>query len=333
MFPAVEQSGTLPDLASALSHAIRPMLPHDGYALFGLDPITGTVAFAATRHTYGTQAGYELSLNHVAGLDPNPFAALINGPRPIGIFGTDAPCNEFSARQHEIMAAEGVGSDLSVALTLDGRAWGGMAFVRERRRAPFSLADALCAERLRIPLAAAVKRFVTGQRLAPAHPELAPAVLIVGSDNSIEAMTSTGRTWITGFAPDHARLRENQLTGHLLSVVAAARRAGSEALSRIPTPHGWITLQAQALDGGEPGRLALTIQSAATDLLLPAVIAWYGITSRERAVLDHIMHGEPVKQIARRLNLSQHTVNDHLKAIYRKTGVTGKEELVASLSN
>ncbi|MFE6838573.1 LuxR C-terminal-related transcriptional regulator [Streptomyces sp. NPDC057705] len=43
-------------------------------------------------------------------------------------------------------------------------------------------------------------------------------------------------------------------------------------------------------------------------------------------------HGASVKQIARRLDLSAYTVNDHLKAVFRRTGADGRDELGAALT-
>ena len=78
--------------------------------------------------------------------------------------------------------------------------------------------------------------------------------------------------------------------------------------------------------------MVVTIQPAPAGLLLPALARWYDITPKERVVLDQARRGLPAKQIATRLQLSPHTVNDHLKAIYRKTGVAGRDELLAGLS-
>jgi DNA-binding CsgD family transcriptional regulator len=66
-------------------------------------------------------------------------------------------------------------------------------------------------------------------------------------------------------------------------------------------------------------------------MLLPAIAAWYDITPRERTVIEQALEGLPAKQIARRLDLSQHTINDHFNAIYRKIGVTSREELITRL--
>jgi len=43
------------------------------------------------------------------------------------------------------------------------------------------------------------------------------------------------------------------------------------------------------------------------------------------------MRGRSGKEIAKRLNLSLLTVNGHLKSIYRKCGVRGRDELLGRL--
>ncbi|MFF7356940.1 response regulator transcription factor [Streptomyces filipinensis] len=90
-------------------------------------------------------------------------------------------------------------------------------------------------------------------------------------------------------------------------------------------------VQGKLLAGGAAGEDAITVQPAPADLLLPALAAWYGITRRERGVLELALEGLPAQQIARRLHLSPHTVNDHFKAIYRKTGVACREGLISGL--
>lgn len=52
------------------------------------------------------------------------------------------------------------------------------------------------------------------------------------------------------------------------------------------------------------------------------------LSPREREVLGHLMAGERAPDIAEELNLSPHTVRNHLKAIYRKVDVHSQAELV-----
>jgi DNA-binding NarL/FixJ family response regulator len=53
------------------------------------------------------------------------------------------------------------------------------------------------------------------------------------------------------------------------------------------------------------------------------------LSTRQRQVPFQLLPGDSVKQIATKLSLSNYTVNDHLKHIYRRFGVSGHGELLA----
>jgi DNA-binding CsgD family transcriptional regulator len=53
------------------------------------------------------------------------------------------------------------------------------------------------------------------------------------------------------------------------------------------------------------------------------------LSHRQKQVLLHLMSGDGTKQIARKLSMSPFTVNDHLKLIYHRFGVSGRGELLA----
>jgi two-component system, NarL family, response regulator YdfI len=52
------------------------------------------------------------------------------------------------------------------------------------------------------------------------------------------------------------------------------------------------------------------------------------LTPRESEVLELVAQGLANKQIARQLDISEHTVKFHISAIYRKLGVTNRTEAV-----
>ena len=52
-----------------------------------------------------------------------------------------------------------------------------------------------------------------------------------------------------------------------------------------------------------------------------------GLSAREREVVDLLANGARVVTIARQLQLSPHTVRNHLKSVFRKLNVRGQHEL------
>jgi DNA-binding CsgD family transcriptional regulator len=53
------------------------------------------------------------------------------------------------------------------------------------------------------------------------------------------------------------------------------------------------------------------------------------LPARTREVLCYLVKGDPPKQISYKLGLSVHTVQDHIKAIYRRFNVNSRGELLA----
>ena len=53
------------------------------------------------------------------------------------------------------------------------------------------------------------------------------------------------------------------------------------------------------------------------------------LSQRERQVLIFLMGGDSLKQVAKRLQLSHHTVGDYVKSIYRQLGVNSRAELLS----
>jgi DNA-binding CsgD family transcriptional regulator len=57
----------------------------------------------------------------------------------------------------------------------------------------------------------------------------------------------------------------------------------------------------------------------------------YALTPRQREVLRLLLRGGSRTQIAQQLRISEHTANDHPKAIYARMDVASRSELAARL--
>jgi len=75
--------------------------------------------------------------------------------------------------------------------------------------------------------------------------------------------------------------------------------------------------------------MALLARRAALALAVTAddEIPW--LTVREQEILEHLVVGRSVRDIANDLERSPHTVHDHVKSLHRKLGAKTRGELIA----
>ncbi len=76
------------------------------------------------------------------------------------------------------------------------------------------------------------------------------------------------------------------------------------------------------LDGGSPMNSRIARRVLAMFSKLAPEQKDYGLTAREKEILQHMVGGLIKKEIADRMTLSVHTVNTHMRHIYEKLHVT-----------
>jgi DNA-binding CsgD family transcriptional regulator/PAS domain-containing protein len=67
-------------------------------------------------------------------------------------------------------------------------------------------------------------------------------------------------------------------------------------------------------------------------LFLEAFCARHGVSRREQEVIGLLLEGRGTAEMASRLSISEYTVRDHLKRLYRKTGTRSRSELISVVS-
>jgi DNA-binding CsgD family transcriptional regulator len=97
--------------------------------------------------------------------------------------------------------------------------------------------------------------------------------------------------------------------------------------------HGlWLTLRAARIGRSGPAtdrNIAVTIEQSSPNERVDLFARAFAFTARETELLGHLVTGADSREVARLMYLSQHTVQDHLKSIFAKTGVRNRRTLLS----
>jgi DNA-binding CsgD family transcriptional regulator len=87
---------------------------------------------------------------------------------------------------------------------------------------------------------------------------------------------------------------------------------------------------ATLVDDGR-SRVAVIVEPAHPARIAPLLMSAYGLTEREQELTRLVLQGASTAEIAERLIVSPHTVQQHLKSIFEKTGVRSRRDLVGKV--
>ncbi|MFE0021013.1 helix-turn-helix transcriptional regulator [Amycolatopsis sp. NPDC059021] len=326
-------------LAAAVSRAIAPWVRHDGIRSAATDPARPySMVSTGVWHGYEPEIGRGLLHDYYTGHDLLGWTELARRPVPVQLVGTGPGPHHEQARR--VFDAHDVGAELRCVLRDRNGVWGTLALMRRLGTRPFDRDDAHRLAALTPAMIKGLRAFVTAGPLTPRLPALPTGVTILGPDNAVMSTTPQALNWIR-----HLKARDKgpewiDQPGVMLDLAQQARAQGDHetALPAYCSPATvsgrWVLYQAQVLqDNDKPtGQVAFVYSAARGAELLPTFCRWYGITGREQQIIAELCDGAAPKQIARRLDLSVHTVNDHLKAAFRKTNAGGRDELLAALT-
>jgi DNA-binding CsgD family transcriptional regulator len=234
--------------------------------------------------------------------------------------------------------AYGADQELVAALrTRTGEVWGAVSIYREPRRPMFDSDDLRFVQQVSASLAAGARRaLLVGQALHPDGPH-APGLLVLSDTWEVESITPGVHQQLADL-PD-GDVDAGRLPSAVLSVAGRALRnaenrdrPGEVAVARVLGRSGtWHVLHAAQLVSTTSASLAVIIEPAHPERISALLMAAYGLTDREQEVTRHVLQGSSTGQIAAELVLSPHTIQQHLKAIFDKTGVRSRRDLVGRI--
>ena len=236
------------------------------------------------------------------------------------------------------MRPYGAEQELLLALrTATGEVWGMLGLYREPGQRLFDDEERDFLRQLSPYLAEGARRgLLVGEASDPDGPD-APGLVVLNGDWSVESMTPGVERWLSEL-PDGDWARGDlpsavyAVAGRAMRTAANGESSGEIAVARVLSRTGrWIVLHGAALQSGGSRRAAVIVEPAHPARIFPLLMAAYRLTDREQDVTRLVLQGSSTAEIALSLSISTHTVQQHLKSVFEKTGVRSRRDLVGKV--
>lgn len=266
--------------------------------------------------------------------DVNSFAGLAARRVPVGILSQATNGKpERSARYRDLLAPTGIPFELRAAFVSRGRCWGAVHIARRDDKHDFTTEDANALAQITATIAEGLR--TTLRFDAARHPaeRASPGLVVLAANNDVELITPPAHEMLAAMR-NPSQAPDDEAPPQALLALAAFTRSNSQDPEHpdaiaVPTRSGWITLHASLPDGGSAGRVAIVLERTPSPQSTAIRLETHGVTPREREIATLLAQGLTNPEIATRLVLSPYTVQDHIKSLFEKTGVSSRQELVA----
>jgi DNA-binding CsgD family transcriptional regulator len=316
---------------------LKRTVPFDGACWHTLDPGSDLI----TQHRLQDLPDeFPLIANNEYAVDDvNKFAQLARAERKAATLHEATGGHPERSARFQLLTQVGLGPELRSAFVADGATWGALILVRRAGQPEFDDREVDLLAGASALFARAVRRGLVSEASTSASSADAPGLVELDSSGSPIRMSSSAEPLLEELSGStvEAGIRSAAIQAVATTTRAAtsgARPDGAPARagSGVKTPAGtWLVRHGAQIGAPRSGEVAVFIQRAHPTLVAPLLLRAYGLTPREQEVTQLTLRGATAAQAAQRLAISPHTVNDHLKAVFDKTGARTRGELAATL--
>ncbi|MHA6534778.1 helix-turn-helix transcriptional regulator [Paenibacillus sp. BAC0078] len=321
---------------------LRTVLPFDAACCTTVDPLTMLTTGAMTEQGLEAIHGNLLD-NEYLHDDYNKFTDLAEAPVPAGsLWEATAGQPMRSLRYREVLHKAGFGDELRAVLKAREGCWGFLTLFRMKDSGPFRPEEITLISEIGPLIASQLKAKALSRMPVPGSEQPLEEGIIVLNEQLIPvSLNSGGKYWL-----NKLQLMERQTQQALPGPirVVSLRALAEEKIPARGLPAAklcyraedgqFLTLTASKLEGPSGLiQLAVSFAKAMPSDLLPLITEAYGLTEREKEIVDHLLTGKSTKELAQSLHISAYTVQDHLKSIFAKAGVSSRRELISQLNS
>ncbi|NGZ74383.1 helix-turn-helix transcriptional regulator [Saccharibacillus alkalitolerans] len=329
---------------SACLSLLAGAVPFDGACFTGVDGdtglSTGSVTDSAVEAIHPRLFDYEYR-----GDDYNRYNELASAKIPAaGLTLASGGQPERSSRFRDILAPAGFGDELRAVLTARGRRCGHLSLLRRQDRPPFTEDEVRLVAALLPQMAAYLRQAGFSDEEGSENPAGQPlplpresGVFVLSDRLRLLAANGSADSWLAVLRGAE-RIEPDVMPRPVRAVCARALSpspqdgspADQAAWVCVPVPGGgYVSIRASRMETPSvETQLAVTVERARPAEILPILSESFGLTEREREVVERIVQGLSGKEAALSLHMSEYTLQDHLKSVFRKTGTKSRRELV-----
>ena len=322
------------DLRRQVLAVLREVIDFDAYVWLLTDPVTAVGAAPLAEVPCITELPALIKAKYATPV--NRWTALQLQACPVGLLN-DAVGGDLS-RSHvwrEVLSRYGIGDVASAVFADQYGCWGFLDLWRGDTRGPFDGTDAEFIATLAAPLTSALRHCQARTFVEPAAPhrrDVGPVVLTLDEDLRITSRTAASRAWLNVLLPPEPDERAIPASVYNVAAQLLAAEEGIDAHPAYARTHlaggFWLTLRAARLSSGDKqgapadrgATIVVTIEEASAAERLDLFSRSFGLTAREHELLGLLATGSDTRAMARQMSLSEHTIQDHLKSIFTKTG-------------
>ena len=241
----------------------------------------------------------------------------------------------------EVLGPRGIGDVASISLRDPYGCWGFLELWRTTDDPCFSDRELAALTDDAEPITLALRGLQARSFDLPMLPAVppGPAVMFLAPDLRVIGQTPDTDEHLRALLPTEADRRPVPAGAYNVAAALVAAEAGR--FDHPPTAcvrsarATWLTFAAARVEADRPRdeqNIAVTITASSPSERLRLYVRAHGLSPREIDVVDRLAGGADTRAIAKALFVSEHTVQDHLKSVFDKTGARNRRTLLARVN-
>ena len=321
-------------LRLALLEELRRVVAFDAYAWLLTDPHTEVGVAPLAEVPCLSELPRLIRLKYLTPI--NRWTVL---DQPVGLLRADTGDHpERSLLWRELLKEYDVSDVASLVFRDRFGCWSFLELWRIQSSPSFTQADRELLTLVAPPLTEALRRCQAltfrGQPVVPHR--VGPVVLMLSADLQVRGQTPETEKYLRMLLPrDDGR---SPIPAAAYNVAAQLIAMETNVDDHPPTARvhlsgaSWLTLRAARIAGPRPRSdqdIAVTIEPTSPSDRTALLVSSCGLSTREAEVVHELANGADTRGIAEAMTLSEHTVQDHLKSIFAKTGARNRRQLIS----